>query len=368
MTDSLRFMKALLSPRPRQFGYGRLRYLAFGFSLFFGFCHLPVLAQSGESGSDPLTIVQALHSALDGNDSEAVLGLLDDDVQWIVHGPEYLIRYAGKYRGRTGVQQYLSRSMQTRDVLDVGYSRFLVDGDVVVVLGWERGASTETGGEYLATRVQIITVQQGTVVRFEQVLDSAAIAEALAPGDVERGKAYYASCVACHGTHGEGNYGMHGSNLTVQDANYLLLQMRNYRNYDRGGVADFYGWQMNARANALPNDRAVRDVIAFIETLPDFQAGKTIEGNVSIGEKIYAQKCAFCHGSRGEGIAKLAAPRLAGLEDWYQLDQLENYRKGIRGVADRDIKGQQMRPYALALEDEGMLGDVVSYIATLGAK
>ncbi len=368
MTGHYRMMKASPSPGLRQYGVGRLRFLGFGFILFFGLCHLPVLGQSSESGSDPLSIVQALHAAMEGNDSEVVLDLLDDEVQWIVHGPQYLIRYAGEHRGRIGVQRYLSRAMQTREVLDGGYSKISVDGDVVTALGWERGSSRETGGEFLATKAQFITVQDGAVVRFEEVLDSAEIAEALMPADAERGRAYYSSCVACHGTNGEGNYSMHGSNLTVLDGEYLLRQMRNYRNYARGGVTDFYGWQMNGRAIAMPSDRALRDLVAFIDTLPDFQASKTIEGNVSKGKKIYEEQCAFCHGSRGEGVAELGASRLSGLEDWYQLDQLENYRNGIRGVADGDTWGQQMRPYAEALADDTALRDVVSYIATLGDK
>ena len=184
--------------------------------------------------------------------------------------------------------------------------------------------------------------------------------------DLERGKAYFTTCLACHGTHGEGNQGMHGPNLTKLDFDYLLLQMRNYRTYVRGGKDDFYGWQMNGRASALPGDPAVRDVIAFIQTLPDTSAAPTIKGDVEAGRTLYERHCESCHGVHGEGVAALSAPGLAGLDDWYQLQQLENYRKGIRGVADGDIAGKRMKPYAVALKNDQELRDVVSYIATFG--
>jgi len=142
--------------------------------------------------------------------------------------------------------------------------------------------------------------------------------------------------------------------------------MRNYRSHVRGGKEDFYGWQMNGRANALPADLAVRDVIAFIQQLPDVSAVPTIKGNVEAGKSLYQRHCESCHGIQGEGVAVLLAPGLAGLEDWYQLQQLENYRKGIRGSAEEDHQGREMRPYAESLKNEQEMIDVVSYIATLG--
>jgi len=181
----------------------------------------------------------------------------------------------------------------------------------------------------------------------------------------ERGKAYYTTCAGCHGLFGEGNYGMHGPNLTVLEGEYLVTQLRHFRDGTRGGTADFYGWPMNGRSNALPDELAVRDVVAFIETLPKVPSISKTQGNLIRGQEIYAQQCASCHGARAEGMPALNAPRLAGLDDWYQLQQLRNFRNDIRGVAEADTGGQQMKPFADALEDEDALGDVVAWIGTL---
>jgi cytochrome c553 len=208
-------------------------------------------------------------------------------------------------------------------------------------------------------------VQNGLITRFEEITDSGALMDAFAPADAERGKAYYTTCAACHGLHGEGNAGMHAPGLTVQRAEYLVRQLRNFRREIRGGVADFYGWQMNGRAKALAGDRAARDVVAYIDNFPPSIASPTIQGDAARGQVIYAGQCASCHGPAGEGDASVGSPPLAGLEDWYQLAQLTNYRTGTRGTDERDPWGMQMQPYALALNGEDAMQDVVAYIATL---
>jgi len=197
---------------------------------------------------------------------------------------------------------------------------------------------------------------------------SAAQPVASAGPSIERGKAYYTTCAGCHGNFGEGNYGMHGPNLTVLDGEYLLTQLRNFRSEVRGGTADFYGWQMNGRTKALPDDLAIQDVVEFILTLPEVTSVSKAEGNASRGQEIYVQQCASCHGSQGEGQPGLKAPRLAGLESWYQLQQLQNFRNGIRGTAAADTAGQQMKPFADALVDDAALQDVISYIGTLAGR
>ena len=64
-------------------------------------------------------------------------------------------------------------------------------------------------------------------------------------------------------------------------------------------------------------------------------------------------------------MKSLVSPPLAGLQDWYQLAQLAKYRSGTRGTDERNHLGTQMRPYAVVLNSEDAMKDVVAYIATL---
>jgi len=132
----------------------------------------------------------------------------------------------------------------------------------------------------------------------------------------------------------------------------------------RGGSQDFYGWQMNGRAKALPDDRALRDVVAFIGTLPESRSPATIRADMTRGKALYAG-CAGCHGAAAEGRPDLSAPALAGLDDWYQLSQLQAFRHGQRGTHKEDTQGAQMRAAAVALPSETALREVVAYIASI---
>lgn len=91
------------------------------------------------------------------------------------------------------------------------------------------------------------------------------------------------------------------------------------------------------------------------------QAQKT---SVANGKTLYAS-CAACHGQRAEGNPALAAPALAGLQDWYLKSQLEAYALGRRGYAANDTQGAQMRAMAKTLPSAAERAAVAAYIAKL---
>lgn len=87
-------------------------------------------------------------------------------------------------------------------------------------------------------------------------------------GDIKAGKALYASCAACHGAKGEGNATLQAPALAARSDWYLVTQLGNFRNGLRGADArDTYGAQMRAVAATLPDDKAISDVVAYIDTL-----------------------------------------------------------------------------------------------------
>ncbi len=71
--------------------------------------------------------------------------------------------------------------------------------------------------------------------------------------------------------------------------------------------------------------------------------------------------CTTCHGSDGRGNYGVQAPRLAGMEGWYLIRQLENFRSGVRGTHPQDIEGIAMRPMAAKLDDES-IADIVAWV------
>jgi len=87
-------------------------------------------------------------------------------------------------------------------------------------------------------------------------------------GDVAHGKTLYAGCVACHGAKGEGNPSLQAPALAERSDWYLVTQLSNYRKGLRGVDArDTFGAQMRAIVGTLPDDKAVVDIVAYINTL-----------------------------------------------------------------------------------------------------
>jgi uncharacterized protein len=87
-------------------------------------------------------------------------------------------------------------------------------------------------------------------------------------GDVAHGKTLYAGCVACHGTTGEGNPSVQAPALAARSDWYLATQLANYQKGLRGTDArDAYGAQMRAIISTLPDEKAIVDVVAYINTL-----------------------------------------------------------------------------------------------------
>ncbi len=87
-------------------------------------------------------------------------------------------------------------------------------------------------------------------------------------------------------------------------------------------------------------------------------------GDPSAGQNLYAT-CAACHGPEGQGNQATNAPKLAGLEPWYLIRQLRNFKTGVRGTHPDDTYGQQMQALANTLTDRAAMADVAAYIQAL---
>jgi cytochrome c oxidase subunit 2 len=185
-------------------------------------------------------------------------------------------------------------------------------------------------------------------------------------GDPLAGKAHFAVCGSCHGANGEGNQALNAPKLTGQESWYLKRQLKYYRDGVRGvHEDDTFGRQMAPMAAMLTDDKAIDDVIAYIQTLPNDRAPSTVSGDVAKGGAIYEPTCGICHGAEGRGVWAVNAPALLGMSDWYLVTQLKNYKAGIRGSHLGDEFGFQMRSMVSALKDESTIHDVVAYINSL---
>jgi cytochrome c oxidase subunit II len=181
-------------------------------------------------------------------------------------------------------------------------------------------------------------------------------------GDVAAGQATYAVCSACHGAHAEGNLQLNAPKLAGQAGWYLARQLQNFKH----GVRDKEGQlaqQMDAFAATL-DDASIKNVVAYIGSLPDAAPPATVSGNPAKGREHY-ETCAYCHGGSGEGVWSTNAPRLSHMDDWYMKRQLENFQQGMRGSHPQDFSGAQMAAMAKTLADDAAINDVLKHIDSM---
>jgi cytochrome c553 len=88
-------------------------------------------------------------------------------------------------------------------------------------------------------------------------------------GNAEKGKQYFNTCIACHGADGMGNQALNAPALAGTDDWYMMEQLLKFKSKVRGDPAiDPVGATMQAMTATLPDEQAMKDVIAYIKTLP----------------------------------------------------------------------------------------------------
>jgi cytochrome c oxidase subunit 2 len=184
-------------------------------------------------------------------------------------------------------------------------------------------------------------------------------------GNAAAGLASYAVCSACHGQQAEGNPQLNAPKLSGQASWYLVRQLQDFKLGVRGGAdQDTYGKQMVPFAATLADDTAIKNVVAYIASLPDTHPTGTVSGNPTRGRAIY-ETCVSCHGGGGQGVWSTNAPRLSHMSDWYMKRQLQHFQQGLRGNHPQDFNGAQMAVMAKLLDGEQAINDVLDHIDTL---
>jgi len=183
--------------------------------------------------------------------------------------------------------------------------------------------------------------------------------------NINKGKELFVMCSGCHGVNGEGIVATNAPKLAGLSAWYLERQLSYYQEGIRGSdTSDLFGQQMFAIAATLKDDNAIKNIVAYIKTLPDTQLTALSKNSSLPGKKLF-DNCAFCHGKSAEGNYAMNAPKLSGQHDWYLKRQLKAFKSGVRGKHPGDLYGKQMRLMSKTLHNEQAIDDVILHINSL---
>jgi cytochrome c oxidase subunit 2 len=221
------------------------------------------------------------------------------------------------------------------------------------------------GMAHFAMRGRVVVDEQAAFDEWLGKHSTFAQTQALTKGDPAAGQALFATCTTCHGAQAEGNRQLNAPKLAGQAGWYLARQLKDFKEGVRGTHEnDVYAKQMIPFAQTLADDTAIRNVVAYITSLPEVRPSSTVLGDPARGKKLFAT-CESCHGVDGKGVWSTNAPRLSNMSDWYLARQLQNFRLGIRGTHPQDFNGAQMVSMAKVLADEQAINDLLDYVHTL---
>lgn len=106
------------------------------------------------------------------------------------------------------------------------------------------------------------------VSEYVAAMPAVASAATVTDGNASAGQSRYAVCASCHGADAKGNEAVKAPPLNGSADWYMLRQLQNFKAGIRGAhQQDVTGAQMRAIIGTLPDDQAMKDVVAYIQTL-----------------------------------------------------------------------------------------------------
>lgn len=174
--------------------------------------------------------------------------------------------------------------------------------------------------------------------------------------DVENGKKVYMICTVCHRPEGWASPDGRYPQIAGQQASVLIKQLADIRarNRDNPTMLPFTSPRL------LGGAQEIADVAAYISQLP--MSPNTLVGpgyELELGERLYKEECAECHGQEGEGDKKDHIPLIQGQNFHYLVRQFDWIRSGKRRNADSKMVKQIQR---FSPRDEYAVLDYVSRI------
>jgi ketosteroid isomerase-like protein len=127
-------------------------------------------------------VVKDFFAAIGSGDTEALLALAGEDIEWIIPGKDWPL--AGTHHGHAGLADLLETASKAIET-STEPREFVAQGDRVLVVGVASGRIKATNETFMDDWVFAITVRDGRLTSIREYVDTQALARAAAMSSPE---------------------------------------------------------------------------------------------------------------------------------------------------------------------------------------
>jgi ketosteroid isomerase-like protein len=132
------------------------------------------------SNEENVQVVKDFFAAIGSGDKQALLALVDEDIEWIIPGEDWPL--AGTHRGHAGVAAVLRKAAEEIEMTHPKPPELVAQGDRVLVVGVATGKIKATARTFKDDWVFDIIVRNGKLTKIREYIDTQALAKASAGG------------------------------------------------------------------------------------------------------------------------------------------------------------------------------------------
>ena len=120
--------------------------------------------------NSPKDVVEKMFEAFNEGDVEKFVGTVSEDTVWVQHGTQIIP--AGTFEKKKGVRTFFTNIMERSEIISFEPQQYIVEDNMVVVLGKGHQRVKRSERELKQKWVQIYTVENNLVTKMEEFATS----------------------------------------------------------------------------------------------------------------------------------------------------------------------------------------------------
>lgn len=115
-------------------------------------------------------VVEKMFEAFSSGNADKFVATVSEDTVWIYHGTQIIPK--GRFEKKAGVRAFYNNIMERTEIINFEPLQYIVDGNMVVVIGREHQKVKRSGRELKQDWVQIYSVENNLITKMEEFASS----------------------------------------------------------------------------------------------------------------------------------------------------------------------------------------------------